>query len=287
MRKYATLRGRLEMDFQTFLSVYPKRADDSDKTKNGRILLVAGSYGMAGACSLAQIGAHCAGASYIHVSVPESIYPIVACQDITSVYHPGDGLPEGLTSHVDAVGIGCGLTNHPRKRELLRQVLAEASVPVVLDAEALRMVAADPDLISSARCPLILTPHLGELSAITGMDTDTLRKDPAAAGKEYAVRHHLTLVVKGHPSYTISPDGEICVNTSGNAALAQAGSGDVLTGIVTAMCAVSHADPFTAACAAVWFHGALADEAVKGNSTAVFDLRSLPQTANRMLAGYR
>ena len=275
------------MDFQTFLSVYPKRAEDSDKTKNGRILLVTGSYGMAGACSLAQIGAHCLGASYIHVSVPDSIYPIVAVQDITSVYHPGDELPADILRRVDAVGIGCGLTNHPRKIELLKQVLKESDVPVVLDAEALRLVAEDTEMLRDAKPPLIMTPHLGEFSALTGLDIDTLKKDPVAAGKKYALSRHLTLVVKGHPSYTISPEGKVCENDSGNAALAQAGSGDILTGMITAMCAVSHADPFTAACAAVWFHGVLADEYVKSNSTAIFDPRILPQTANRILKEYR
>ena len=275
------------MDFNTFLSIYPKRDEDSDKTKNGRILLVTGSYGMAGACSLAQIGAHCLGASYIHVCVPESIYPIVASQDITSVYHPGDEIPEGLIKHVDAIGIGCGLTNHPRKKELLQQVLAESAVPVILDAEALRVIAKDPDVLGDVSCPVIMTPHLGELSALTGEGIDTLKLSPVNNGGIYAFKNHLTMVIKGHPSYVISPYGQVYENDSGNAALAQAGSGDVLTGIVTAMCAISHSDPFTATCAAVWYHGALADEAVRGNSTAVFDPRQLPQVANRMLAGYR
>ena len=275
------------MDLQTFLSVYPRRAEDSDKTQNGRILLVAGSYGMAGACSLAQIGAHCLGASYIHVCCPDSIYPIVASQDITSVYHPGETLPAGLLRHVDAVGIGCGLTNHPRKEELLRQVLEESEVPVVLDAEALRMIAAEPALLRAASCPLILTPHLGELAALTGKDPEQLKKDPAAAGLEFATRYHVTVAVKGHRTAVLSPEGERYVNDSGNAALAQAGSGDVLTGMITAMCAVSKAEPFRAACAAVWFHGAVADEAVRGNTVALFDPRRMLQAADRLLAGYR
>ncbi len=275
------------MDFQTFLSIFPPRAEESDKTQNGRILLVAGSYGMAGACSLAQIGAHCLGASYVHVCCPDSIYPILASRDIVSVYHPGDELPPGVLAHVDAVGIGCGLTNHPRKRELLRQLLEEAGVPVVLDAEALRLVAADPSLLGIASCPLILTPHLGELAALTGVSLKTVKEDPQAVGKEYAERNHVTLVVKGHRSVILSPEGESCVNDSGNAALAQAGSGDVLTGMITAMCAVSSVDLFHAVCAAVWFHGAIADEAVRGNTTSVFDPVCMPQVANRMLAGYR
>ncbi len=275
------------MDFNTFLSIYPKRDEDSDKTKNGRILLVTGSYGMAGACSLAQIGAHCLGASYIHVCVPESIYPIVASQDITSVYHPGNEIPDGLIKHVDAIGIGCGLTNHPRKKELLQQVLAESTVPVILDAEALRLIAKDPDILIDVSCPLIMTPHLGELSALTGEDIGVIKADPVKIGGRYAVEHHLTMAVKGHPSYVISPKEKVYKNNSGNAALAQAGSGDVLTGIITAMCAISHSDLFTATCAAVWYHGALADEAVRGNSIAVFDPRQLPLVSNRMLAGYR
>lgn len=275
------------MDFQTFLSIFPPRAEESDKTQNGRILLVAGSYGMAGACSLAQIGAHCLGASYIHVCCPDSIYPILASQDISSVYHPGDGLPSGILNHVDAVGVGCGLTNHPRKKELLRQLLKEACVPTVLDAEALRLVGDGPSILGIASCPLILTPHLGELAALTGVSLDKARDDPQAIGKEFAEKYRVTLVVKGHRSLILSPEGALCVNDSGNAALAQAGSGDVLTGMITAMCAVSSADLFHAVCAAVWFHGAIADEAVRGNSTAIFDPRCMPRIANRMLAGYR
>ena len=270
---------------EEFLAQYPRRKPDSSKLDNGRVLLVCGSDGMAGAASLNILGAKCIGASYIHACVPSSIYPIVASWHMDPVFHPDpesffSDLQSGFLSRMDAVGIGSGMTRFPKKEEFLRAVLQQSDVPVVIDAEGLRILSAHPEFLDKAHADVVLTPHIGEFSALTHASIEDIRKSRKELASAYARRHHLFLALKGHVTLVASPDGSVRENHSGSEALARAGSGDLLTGMVSGMCALNH-DTFTAVQAAVWLHGHLADEWGKDHSKACLDFPALYAYADR------
>ena len=270
------------MDKKTFFRHYPLRKADSNKFDNGRVFIVGGSYGMAGACILNIIGARSVGASYIEVLLPESIYPIVASNEITAVYHPDDlsnkGFPEAFKK-ADSVAFGSGMTNHSLKEEYLRYVLKNAKAPVTVDAEGLHILS-DNDGLYKLNRKMILTPHLGEFSLLTGLSIDDIKKNKEEIAVNFAKEKKVTLVLKGPSTLIVSGRGKVTVNDSGNEALARAGSGDVLTGMIAGLCAL-YEDPYRAAVDAVWLHGHLADEAIRTRSKEVFDLTLYPEFADK------
>ena len=271
------------MDKKTFFSHYPVRRSDSNKFDNGRVLLIAGSYGMAGACILNIIGARSVGASYIDVSLPGDIYPIVASNEVTAGYHPDDLSRDEIDlpslHKAGAVAFGSGLTNHPKKETYLNSVLKEVKVPVIVDAEGLRILAGHPKFYH-LNSNMILTPHLGEFSALTGLPIEDIEKDRIKIATQFAKDHGVILVLKGPNSLIVNRDASYVVNDSGNEALARAGSGDVLTGMIAGLCSL-YSDPYQATVDAVWLHGYLADEAVKEHSKEIFDLTRYPEYADR------
>ena len=208
---------------------------------------------MAGALILNILGARSAGASYIEVLLPDSIYPIVASREITAVYHPGKDL-SGLSSlkKVNAISFGSGMTNDPDKEENLEYVLKNTKQPLVIDAEGLRIYAEHPEW-EGMRKDVILTPHLGEFSVMTGYSLKEIKEDRVTLAVNYAKEKGVILILKGPETLIVSPDERVTVNNSGNEALARAGSGDVLTGMVTGLCAL-YRDPYQAAADAGWLH---------------------------------
>ena len=125
---------------------------------------------------------------------------------------------------------------------------------------------------------LILTPHLGEFSILGGLSTDQIMKDRVNIASKYAKEKGVILVLKGPETLVVSKEGEVHVNDSGNEVLARAGSGDVLCGMLTGMCAL-YEDPYQACIDGVWLHGHLADVYAAGIGTEIFDLSLYPTLA--------
>ncbi|MBR3228233.1 MAG: NAD(P)H-hydrate dehydratase [Erysipelotrichaceae bacterium] len=268
------------MDETLFFKHYPIRKKDSNKFDNGRVFIFGGSKGMAGACILNIIGARSSGASYIDVSCPEEIYPIIAANEITAVYHPDDMKKElpGALLKAGAVAFGSGMTNHPKKKEYLEYALRNVKVPFIIDAEGLHILADHPELYE-LNDRMILTPHLGEFSLLCGKSIEEINKDKTDIAVNFAGEKRVTLVLKGPGTLIVSPSGKVTVNDSGNEALARAGSGDVLTGMTAGLCAL-YEDTYEAVCDAVWLHGHLADEAIRKHAKEVFDLTKYPEYAD-------
>ena len=270
------------MDKETFFSHYPIRRKDSNKFDNGRVFLIGGSYGMAGACILNIIGARSAGASYIDVLLPKEIYPIVAANEITSVYHPDDLSSDEISvpalHKAGAIAFGSGMTNHPKKKEYLEYILRNADVPLIIDAEGLNLLSEHPEYYSF-NSQMILTPHMGEFSRLCGISVEEIIENRIEIAVDFAKEKNVILVLKGPETLIVNKDGSFVINDSGNEALARAGSGDVLTGMIAGLCSM-YSDPYLAAADAVWLHGHLADEAIKKHSREVFDLTAYPQYAD-------
>ena len=274
------------MNEQLFFKAMPKKDVNAYKTSFGKILLIGGSNGLAGSISLNILGAKTVGASYIQVALPQDIYPIVASQHITPVMFPLNDQPNlnELNHTIEdsvAIGIGSGLNNYGAKEACLDAVLQYSSSPVVLDAEAIRLMQHNTFKFKFVHCPIIMTPHIGEFASLMDMDIEDVKKRRIEYAQQYAKEHNITLVLKGPNTIVVDKKGNTYINQTGNAALAQAGSGDILTGMITAMCSFIK-DPYLATCMAVWLHGYIADIGLEQYATPTFALESFPTIMNAL-----
>lgn len=253
----------------TRLPRLPRRKSDTHKGDYGRALVVAGSYGMAGAAMLACEGALRSGAGIVYLAAPRSIYDAVASRLRCVVIHPQPATASGaisakaLKSVVDlalscnAVAIGPGLGTDSQTVALVHRLLGSVSKPMVLDADGLNAAAKRPAVLREVLGPLVMTPHPGEMARLIGRPVRDRVKDAV----ETARRFKSVVVLKGHG--TVVTDGErLYVNRSGNPGMAKGGSGDVLTGVIAALIGQG-LGPFDAACLGVYEHGRAGDRAAK------------------------
>ena len=245
----------------------PKRKPDSHKGDFGRELIVAGSVGYTGAPILAANACLRSGGGLITLCVPEKAYPIIAvkCNEVMPVPAPcgEDGLFSenaaekilSLLSKSDACLIGPGLGRSDDITKLVHCVIRSSSVPLVVDADGINALAQNINILDEVSCPIILTPHDGEFKRLGG---DLENKDRIESAREFAFKHHCTVVLKGHRTVTAFPDGEVFINTTGNPGMAKGGSGDVLAGIMVSL--IGQGIPLKeAVTAAVFIHGKTGD----------------------------
>ncbi len=281
-----------DLDREKFFELFPKRPEDANKGSFGKILLISGSRGMAGAACLNITGAKALGAPYINVALPGEIYQICAGRFLTPVYYPySDGGTDrmnggaeetvsALLPNMRAVCFGSGAVNILSKAVIFDTLLDKCRSPLVLDAEALKLLKTRVDA-GAFGCPVILTPHQGEFCALAEVSLSDIRKDPVGCAADYASKNNVIMVLKGPRTVVAAPDGRYYINRSGNQGLAQAGSGDVLAGMITAMCCFKE-DPFEAACMAVLAHGMAADELAKEHSLQCLPIEDIPAVMDRL-----
>ena len=249
----------------------PPRCPDSHKGTYGTIGIVAGSRDMAGAALMACHGAQRSGAGKLCLRTPAGAALYCAGQQPEVMVR---GVGQGnYFQEVDAVSIekecgqwqalavGPGLGRQAETRAFVKHLLSHTQCPMVLDADALFLLAGERDLVCSQGKRLILTPHLGEFSRLSGMSVSAVQDDVISAARHFADDWQVTLVLKGAATIVASAfSPEIYVNPTGNAGMAAGGMGDVLTGM-TASLVGQHRDAslFEAACAAVYLHGAAGD----------------------------
>ena len=236
------------------------RREDAHKGDFGHALLVCGSCGMAGAAVLATMGALRSGCGLVTVHLPESERMAIHVTSPSAMVDSDPGayfsaLPSNLDKYT-AVGCGCGLGRHPETEAALQALLGAWHRPMVLDADALNIIAVRPELFESVPDGSILTPHLGELRRMTGGWTSSA--DMMEKAFRLACRTRSCVVVKGPHSAVIGPDGRVSCNSTGNPGMATGGSGDVLTGLLTGLLASGY-PAFDAARLGVWLHGRAGD----------------------------
>lgn len=236
------------------------RREDAHKGDFGHALLVCGSCGMAGAAVLATMGALRSGCGLVTVHLPESERMAIHVTSPSAMVDSDPGayfsaLPSNLDKYT-AVGCGCGLGRHPETEAALQSLLGAWHRPMVLDADALNIIAVRPELFESVPDGSILTPHLGELRRMTGGWTSSA--DMMEKAFRLACRTRSCVVVKGPHSAVIGPDGRVSCNSTGNPGMATGGSGDVLTGLLTGLLASDY-PAFDAARLGVWLHGRAGD----------------------------
>jgi ADP-dependent NAD(P)H-hydrate dehydratase / NAD(P)H-hydrate epimerase len=245
------------------LELAPRRGRRSTKFSSGQVTIAGGSRGLTGAVQMSSRAAIRAGAGYATVAVPAELEPVFEAgqPEVMSVSCPGgDGClaPASLKPLLRAFEraaagvLGPGLGRDPGSVELAREALARIEAPLVLDADGLNAFAGELAPIAAREAPTVLTPHAGELGRLLGRDPEEIAAHRLASVREAAQAAGAVVVLKGDD--TIVTDGQrVAVNALSAPALATAGTGDVLSGIVAALLARG-LEPFAAACAAVLAH---------------------------------
>lgn len=247
------------------------RQPDSHKGTHGTIGIVAGCQEMAGAALMAAHGAVRAGAGKVFLRVPlrTAAYcigrqPEIMVRGVGKGGHFKDDDAKSVykeSKNWSVLAIGPGLGKDSKTKKFVKAVLENAKCPVVVDADALNLLVGAKDFVASLKVPVIFTPHLAEFCRLAEVDMPDVHADLIGQAKAFAKAWNVTLVLKGAPTVVVSAKtGNAYVNPTGNAGMACGGMGDVLTGMVAAL--VAHhgiADTCSAACAAVYLHGAAGD----------------------------
>ena len=255
------------------------RAQQSHKGNYGHAFLYAGSSGMAGAAVLSARACMRAGVGLLSVcTIPSNNDILQISVPEAMVIHTDDMYAAVDLSRFTAIGAGPGLGRGDSQKVLLDKLLKSASCPVVLDADALNIISMNGYLLDYVPSGSVMTPHPGELARLTGPSDNWTQM--AAKAIDLARATGITVIVKGAPTVTVSPDGTAWINTTGNPGMATAGSGDVLTGIVLALLAQGYS-ALHAALISVFIHGYAGDEAARTMSltamTSADIITSLPK----------
>lgn len=262
------------------LADMPVRRRDGNKGSFGKVLVIAGSKGMYGACQFAVLGAYRTGAGLVRVftarenrelllsAVPEAIV------DTYGEEFPQETLDEAL-SWADCVVVGPGIGTDGQACRIMEYVWKHCAAPLIVDADGLNIVSEHGTWMDGTAAPertVWFTPHMGELSRLTKKSIKCCKEEMITTVKEYAGKHGVIMVGKDARTVVGSPAGDVYINTSGNNGMATGGSGDVLAGVLAGLAAQGMSG-MEAACMAVYLHGLAGDSA------------SARKTAYSMMAG--
>lgn len=262
------------MDFKL-----PKREENSNKGTFGKILNISGSKYMWGAAYLSSLSALTVGAGFVALASEESVLSRIHAPEI--VLCP--------LSQIEAINptvllIGCGLSTSDSAKVIFSSVIP-SKVPTVIDADGLNILAENDEILRNAPNDIILTPHPKEASRLLNCSLDAILKNMELSAKQISEKYNCITVLKSHR--TIVTDGEkVYYNTTGNSALAKAGSGDVLAGMIAGLLAQG-ATPYEASSLGVYLHG-LAGDMAKNDLTeygvlATDTIRYIPYVIKKLL----
>jgi ADP-dependent NAD(P)H-hydrate dehydratase / NAD(P)H-hydrate epimerase len=286
------------------------RPRDSNKGMYGHVLVVGGSVGKIGAAVMAGFSALRMGAGLVTVATPRSALPTVASFYPELMTEPLAETDEGtiaseslkafeqIAEKKTVLAIGPGISRHPSTVEFVHSVVMESETPIVLDADGLNAFEGRAKELSrrghghngdnADKPTLVLTPHPGEMSRLTGLTIAAIQRDRINVARKFAQDHGIILVLKGDRTIIAGPHGEAWVNTTGNPGMATGGTGDILTGMVAGMLAQHPKQAFQAVLAAVYLHGLAGDiacESMGEHSLVATDLiTALPEAFRRVRA---
>jgi NAD(P)H-hydrate epimerase len=204
------------------------------------------------------------------VETPEGTIAASACERL-------DALAKGKS----VLAVGPGISRFPETSALVRTLVSKSEVSIVLDADGLNAFEGRTNELSGKGRLLVITPHPGEMARLAGCSTADVQKDRLGVARRFARERELIVVLKGHRTLVVQPNGEAWVNTTGNPGMSTGGTGDILTGMVAAMIAQNPNEALLAVCAAVHLHGLAGDvmlESVGEHSMVATDLlRGLPE----------
>ncbi len=265
------------MRLPTLLS---RRDQKAYKNRYGHVLILAGSPTMLGAAALTGLAAMRSGAGLVTLGVPKSLnltlqkkissvlmtLPLPETSQQTFSVAACDVLKKTFDKY-QAIAIGPGISQQPQTQKFVLKVIAEVEKPLVIDADAINMLAGHLDVLTRNSTTKVLTPHPGEMARITGRSKQTIEQDRKRVAVNFAVKYNCALLLKGHATVVASSDGKSYINKTGNPGMATAGSGDVLTGMIAAFLGQGMSG-FDAAKWGAFLHGKAGDFAAQKKSRA-------------------
>jgi len=264
---------------ENFKAYLKKRKKDSNKGDYGRVFIIAGSVGYTGAAYLCAKAAMRSGSGLVTLGIPEGLCSIMEIKLTEVIKKPlpqTDELTLSLKAKdeilkfsqgVDSIAIGPGLSRHEEVKKLVKSLILQIDKPTVIDADGINALADKPEIVKKAKCPLILTPHPGEMSRIAKIGIEDIQRNREEIALSYAQKLNVVLVLKGYKTVIATPEGKVYVNMTGNPGMASAGTGDVLTGMIASFLGQG-LEPFKAAKLGVYLHGAAGDLVAKEKSQA-------------------
>lgn len=244
------------------MELMPKRRPDGNKGTFGKVLVIAGFETMAGAAILSAKAALQTGAGMVKVLSPSQNRSIIQMAAPELLYGEPSDVEKSL-HWADVVIIGPGLGQSNEAGQILSEVLQKGMHPLIMDADALNILSSCQDIQEAAKVyayPMIFTPHMMELSRLSGVNLKDLKDERLSIAKKLSKEYHSIVVCKDAVTLVVQEDGLTYLNHSGNSGMSTAGSGDVLTGIIGALIGQGE-NPFEGAAKAVYIHGLAGDSA--------------------------
>lgn len=277
------------MDIRDLRAGLPKRSPEGNKGTFGKVLIAAGSRNMAGAAYLCARSALAAGAGMVKIHTVEENRVILQQLLPEALLYTDEECGDTQTNTddwqrnldwCDVLVAGPGLGTNSRSSRILEFYLAGAGErTVILDADALNLVSADRKLLKYCGEHTVLTPHIGEMSRLTGRPIEKIKENALSTARDFAMQNHVSCVLKDARTITVMPDGQAFLNISGNSGMATAGSGDVLAGILGGL-AAQRTDVAMLPPLGVYLHG------VSGDAAAA-SLGKRSMTASDIITGLR
>jgi len=264
--------GKIKIMVPQFIKdILPKREKDTHKGTYGRVGILAGSRGMTGAPYLTSMACLKAGSGLVYTIVPDGISSILAIKLVEAIIKPisdkGTGTfridslseIEKIIEDMDVLAIGPGMGIDDERVELVKHVLLNFKGPVVLDADGLNCISkVGLNIFNKRRFPTVITPHPGEFSRLLGISTKEVQNNRVEYAKYVSTNYNVITVLKGADTVVCNSKGEVYINTTGNPGMATAGSGDVLTGIISSFIGQG-IDAYRASILGVYCHGLAGD----------------------------
>lgn len=249
---------------------FKPRGSDTNKSDYGRLLSICGSRNMQGAAVMAAEAAVNSGVGIVTCAFPDAAYAAIAGKLTEPLTIPMRSTQDGflsanninelikLTERADAVLMGCGLGFNEDTVRIVSDMLMNTKKPVILDADGINAVSVNINILKETSAPLILTPHPGEMSRLTGLRIEEIQQNRVQVAKDFAREYGCILVLKGANTVVAGPTGSVYINRTGNAGMATGGSGDVLAGIISSFVCQSMSLQ-SATIAGVYVHGLCGD----------------------------
>ncbi len=275
----APLQASIGLIERRVCALLPRRGAGTTKFASGELVVAGGSRGLIGAPRMASQAAMRAGAGYVIACVPAAVQDVLATAATPELMTRGlaeaDGslAPEAVASVIEnirpggALALGPGLGRSDGAVAFARELARSANAPLVLDADGLNAHAGRLPELAVRKAPTVLTPHAGELGRLLELDSAEIERERLHQVRDAAARSGAIVVLKGDDTLIAEPDGRVAVSRGGSPALATAGTGDVLTGVIGALLAQGR-DAFVAAAAGVWLHAEAGREAARRQGAA-------------------
>ncbi len=250
----------------------PERAQFSHKGSFGKVMLICGSRGMVGCCTLATEGALRSGAGLVTLAFPDVLYGAVTSSLRECLFMPLPTDDRGFISHLalsdimdtarmsDVTMVGCGLGTGYAQSLIVTTLLSMENLNLILDADALNNLAPCVEILKKAKANVLLTPHPGEMARLTGLSIEEIENNRQAVIENFCREYNVNVLLKGHETLICNNScTEIYMNTTGNSGLAKGGAGDLLSGIIAGLVSSMKGDVFKSAVLGAYVHGMSAD----------------------------